>query len=45
MNEACTHASRVNALLHSLLPVTDESIVPGDSVLREFIGGLVLPGQ
>lgn len=43
--DAFTRASRVNALLHSILPVPDDSLVPGDSVLREFIGGLVLPGQ
>ena len=43
--DAFTRASRVSALLQSLLPITDDSIVPGDSVLREFIGGLVLPGQ
>jgi uridine kinase len=43
--DAYSRACRVNALLHSLLPVTDDSIVPADSVLREFIGGLVLPGQ
>ena len=42
--DAYTRASRVYALLQSILPVNDESIVPGDSVLREFIGGLVLPG-
>ena len=42
--DAYTRASRVYALLNSILPITDESIVPGDSVLREFIGGLVLPG-
>jgi uridine kinase len=41
--DAYTRASRVHALLKSILPTTDESIVPGDSVLREFIGGLVLP--
>jgi uridine kinase len=42
--DAYTRASRVHALLQSLLPVNDDSIVPGDSVLREFIGGLVLQG-
>ena len=42
--DAYTRAARVYALLNSILPITDESIVPGDSVLREFIGGLVLPG-
>jgi uridine kinase len=43
--DAYTRASRVNALLHSIIPFTDDSLVPGDSVLREFIGGLILPGQ
>ena len=42
--DAYTRARRVNALLQSIPPVPDDSIVPGDSVLREFIGGLVLPG-
>jgi uridine kinase len=42
--DAFTRACRVNALLQSLQPIPDDSIVPGDSVLREFIGGLVLPG-
>jgi uridine kinase len=42
--DAYTRAARVNALLQSIIPVADDSIVPGDSVLREFIGGLVLPG-
>jgi uridine kinase len=43
--DAYIRASRVNALLHSIIPITDDSLVPGDSVLREFIGGLTLPGQ
>ncbi len=42
--DAYTRARRVNALLQSIRPYPDDSIVPGDSVLREFIGGLVLPG-
>jgi uridine kinase len=42
--DAYTRASRVNALLQSVTPVPDDSLVPEDSVLREFIGGLVLPG-
>jgi uridine kinase len=41
--DAYTRASRVYALLNSILPFSDDSIVPADSVLREFIGGLVLP--
>jgi uridine kinase len=40
--DAYTRASRVHALLQSLLPVNNDSIVPGNSVLREFIGGLAL---
>jgi uridine kinase len=43
--DAFTRACRVNALLQSLTPIPDDSIVPGDSVLREFIGGLILPEQ
>ena len=42
--DAYSRAARVEALLHSILPFSDETIVPPDSVLREFIGGLVLPG-
>jgi uridine kinase len=42
--DAYTRACRINALLQSILPIPDDSLVPGDSVLREFIGGLVLPG-
>jgi len=40
--DAYIRASRVHVLLDSILPTTDETIVPQDSVLREFIGGLVL---
>lgn len=40
--DAYTRASRVHALLDTILPITDETIVPVDSVLREFIGGLDL---
>jgi uridine kinase len=40
--DAYKRASRVNALLNSIIPIDDETIVPLDSVLREFIGGLVL---
>jgi uridine kinase len=43
--DAYTRAARVHALLQSILPAPDDSMVPGDSVLREFIGGLVLPGS
>ena len=38
--DAYNRAARVYALLDSILPITDDAIVPGDSVLREFIGGL-----
>lgn len=42
--DAYTRAARVRSLLGSILPVEDDNQVPRDSVLREFIGGLVLPG-
>jgi uridine kinase len=42
--DAYNRAARVYALLNSIIPITDETIIPVDSVLREFIGGLVLPG-
>ncbi|MFQ5398779.1 MAG: ATP cone domain-containing protein [Anaerolineae bacterium] len=37
--DAYTRASRIHRLLESILPVEDESPIPSDSVLREFIGG------
>jgi Uridine kinase len=40
--DAYNRASRVHALLASITPVTDDTVVPTDSVLREFIGGLEL---
>src|SRR5271157_19860 len=40
--DAYTRASRIHTLLSSLTPLEDDSLVPRDSVLREFIGGLVL---
>jgi uridine kinase len=40
--DAYNRASRVHALLDSITPVTDDTVVPTDSVLREFIGGLEL---
>jgi uridine kinase len=40
--DAYNRASRVHDLLDTLAPVTDDSVVPVDSVLREFIGGLEL---
>ena len=39
--DAYTRAKRVHALLQAVTPVADDSAVPGDSVLREFIGGSV----
>jgi uridine kinase len=43
--DACNRASRVHALLKSVIPITDETVVPVDSVLREFIGGLDLRSE
>jgi uridine kinase len=40
--DAFTRASRIRALLESVLPEDDDSVVPKDSVIREFIGGLEL---
>jgi len=37
--DAYLRASRVYRVLKSITPVEDESSIPGDSVLREFIGG------
>jgi uridine kinase len=42
--DAYSRASRVYTLLNSIVPYLDEAIVPTDSVLREFIGGLTLAG-
>jgi uridine kinase len=42
--DAYNRAARVYALLKSISPVADDSVVPSDSVLREFIGGLKLEG-
>jgi uridine kinase len=41
--DAYSRASRVHALLNTIIPIMDETLVPADSVLREFIGGLDLP--
>lgn len=38
--DAYTRAERVYKLLESITAVADDSIVPKDSVIREFIGGL-----
>jgi uridine kinase len=40
--DAFERASRIHKLLGTITPVADDSIVPKDSVIREFIGGLVL---
>jgi uridine kinase len=37
--DAFSRAARVNDLLKQITPVEDESAIPADSVLREFIGG------
>jgi uridine kinase len=37
--DACERAGRVAALLRQVTAVTDESAIPPDSLLREFIGG------
>jgi uridine kinase len=40
--DAYTRAARVRKMLESIEPVEDDSPIPGDSVLREFIGGSTL---
>lgn len=40
--DALERSDRVLRLLESLEAISDDSIVPGDSVIREFIGGSVL---
>jgi len=40
--DAFTRAARIHTLLETIMPVPDDSIVPKDSVIREFIGGLTL---
>ncbi len=37
--DAGERAERIYKLLQSITPVSDESLIPADSVLREFIGG------
>jgi len=39
LQEALERASRVQAMFDELRAVTDESVIPGRSLLREFIGG------
>ena len=40
--DAFLRASRIHTLLEAVTPCTDDSLVPRDSVIREFIGGLSL---
>ena len=40
--DAYERAARVLKLLKTITPITDDSVVPGDSVIREFIGGSTL---
>jgi uridine kinase len=37
--DAATRAERVRRLLEAVAPVEDDSAIPPDSLLREFIGG------
>jgi uridine kinase len=37
--DAFSRASRVYDLLHQITPVVDDTPIPADSILREFIGG------
>jgi len=38
--DAYMRASRVHALFETIIPETDDTVVPKNSVIREFIGGL-----
>jgi len=38
-SDAFNRAQRVYHLLSQIIPVKDDSAIPEDSVLREFIGG------
>ena len=40
--DAYGRAARIHQLLNAVIPVDDDGVVPKDSVIREFIGGLVL---
>ncbi|MCX6169498.1 MAG: ATP cone domain-containing protein [Ignavibacteriales bacterium] len=40
--DAYIRASRVRKMLEAIEPMEDDSAIPGDSVLREFIGGSTL---
>ena len=37
--DAYMRAARVYQILQQVVPVEDDSVVPADSLLREFIGG------
>ncbi len=39
--DAYSRASRVHNLLRQVIPVEDETPIPADSILREFIGGSI----
>jgi uridine kinase len=39
--DAYTRAERVHKILQQVVGVEDDSAVPGNSVLREFIGGSI----
>ena len=41
-HDAFMRASRIHKLLSTITAVADDGVVPKDSVIREFIGGLVL---
>lgn len=43
-HDAYTRALRVRNLLRDVLPHDDDSLIPGDSVIREFIGGSIYSG-
>jgi len=40
--DAYTRASRVYRLFENIVPESDDNVVPKNSVIREFIGGLVI---
>ncbi|HCM96848.1 MAG: response regulator SirA [Chloroflexi bacterium GWB2_49_20] len=40
--DAFTRAERIHALLQTITPSSEDALVPHDSVIREFIGGLVI---
>jgi uridine kinase len=43
--DAYERAKRIYAMLTEIVPLADDSFVPGDSVIREFIGGSFLNYQ